>query len=117
MNLNLIRKNNITKKFTELSKKNIDFHVRDILNIACNGKIKILAPKYNSNINILKENNYNLSKIYKEGDIIEAINQPYIIHFMDKNKSWNDLGIYINKYWWNIDKKIILKLLMKRYNG
>ena len=24
---------------------------------------------------------------------------------MDKNKSWNDLGIYINKYWWNIAKK------------
>ena len=25
---------------------------------------------------------------------------------MDKNKPWNDFGIYINKYWWNIDKKI-----------
>ena len=45
MNLKLIRKNNITKKFAELSKKNIDFHVQDILNIICNGKIKILAPK------------------------------------------------------------------------
>ena len=45
MNLKLIRKNNITKIFTELFNKNIDFHVQDILNIACNGKIKILAPK------------------------------------------------------------------------
>ena len=25
---------------------------------------------------------------------------------MDKDKSLNDFGIYINKYWWNIDKKI-----------
>lgn len=45
MNLKLNRKNNITKKFTELSNKNIDFHVQDILNITSNGKIKILAPK------------------------------------------------------------------------
>ena len=105
MNLKLIRKNNLTKKFIELFNKNLDFHVQDILNITCNGKIKILAPKYNSKIKVLKENNYNLLKIYKEGDIIEAINQPYIIHFMDKNKSWNDLRIYIIKYWWNIAKK------------
>ena len=117
MNLKLIRKNNLTKKFIELFNKNLDFHAQDILNIACNGKIKILAPKYNSKIKVLKENNYNLSKIYKEGDIIEAINQPYIIHFMDKNKSWNDLRIYINKYWWNIAKKTpYINNSFNRYN-
>ena len=116
MNLKKIRENNITQKFYELTKNN-DCNSHDILNIACSGKIKILPPKFNSYIWGLKVNEPNLSQIYQKEEILEAINQPYIIHYMDKNKPWSVKGAYNENYWWNIAKKTpYINNLFNRYN-
>ena len=104
MNLKQIRKDNMTNIFIELSKRNYESQDQDVLNIACYGKILTLPPKYNAQVLKLKENNPFLKDLYKEKDIIEAKNSPYIIHYSNKRKPWNSLDIYMEKYWWDIAK-------------
>jgi len=89
MNLKQIRKDNMTLKFLELSKKNYTSQDQDVLNVACYGKIITLPPKFNAMIYRLKENSSLLRDLYKEEDIIEANNSPYIIHYAGKEKPWN----------------------------
>ena len=105
MNLKQIRKDNMTEKFIELSKRNYNSQDQDVLNVACYGKIYTLPPKYNAMVFRLKENSPLLRDLYKEEDIIEANNAPYIIHYSDKKKPWNYIGIYMENYWWDIAKK------------
>lgn len=117
MNLKQIRKDNMTQKFKELVKRNYDSQDQDVLNVACYDKILTLPPKYNAMVLRLKENNPLLRNLYKEKDIIEANNSPYIIHYVDKRKPWNNIGIYMENYWWNIAKKTpFIKTLFNRIN-
>ena len=104
MNLKEIRKENMTQKFIELSKRNYYFQDQDVLNVACFGKILTLPPKYNVQVLALKEHTPLLIKLYGEKDIIEAKNDPYIIHYSNKRKPWNSLRIYMEEYWWSIAK-------------
>lgn len=105
MNLKQIRKDNITQKFINLSKKNYGGQDQDIINVACYGKILTLPPKYNAMVLRLEENNPLLKKIYKEQDIMEAKTAPHIIHYADKKKPWNSCDVYMRKYWWDIFKR------------
>ena len=105
MNLKQIRKDKMTQKFIELSKRNYDSQDQDVLNVACYGKILTLPPKYNVMILRLKEYKLRLKELYEEEDIIAAINAPYIIHYSNKRKPWNDIGINMEEYWWNVAKK------------
>jgi lipopolysaccharide biosynthesis glycosyltransferase len=117
MNLKQIRKDNMTRKFIDLSKKNYDSQDQDVLNVACYGKILTLPPKYNAQVLRLKENNPLLRELYREEDIIEAKNSPFIIHYSNKKKPWNSLGIYMEKYWWNIAKQTpYINILYKKDN-
>ena len=104
INLKQIRKNNMTQKFIELSKKNYYSQDQDVLNVACFGKIIALPPKYNAQVLSLKEINSSLIELYGEKAIIEAKNEPYIIHYSNKRKPWNALNIYMEEYWWAIAK-------------
>ena len=106
MNVKQIRKDNLTKKFIELSKRNYSSQDQDVLNIVCFGKILTLPPKYNAMVFRLIENSPLLRDLYKEEDIIEARESPYIIHYSDKNKPWNSIGIFKENNWWDIAKKI-----------
>ena len=105
INLNQIRKNNMTEKFIELSKKNYSSQDQDVINVACFRKIKIIPPKYNAQIMRLYDNNPLLEELYNKQDIIEAKNSPYIIHYSTEKKPWNSLGIFMESYWWDIAKK------------
>lgn len=105
MNLKQIREDNITEKFIELSRKNYESQDQDVLNVACYGKIVTLPPKYNAMVFRLEENNPLLKDLYSEEDIIEANSDPIIVHYPTKNKPWNFIGIYMEKYWWEIARK------------
>ena len=105
MNLKQIRSDNMTLKFIELTKNNYNSQDQDVLNVACYGKILILPPKYNAMVKTLKENNPLLRNLYTEQEITEAKNSPFIIHYADKFKPWNTIGLYMEKYWWNIAKQ------------
>ena len=117
MNLKKIREDKMTEKFMELLKNNYDSQDQDILNVACFGKIITLPPKYNAMVMRLKENNPLLRELYNEQEINEAKNSPYIIHYADKKKPWNNIGIYMENYWWNIAKKTpYINILFNREN-
>ena len=105
VNLKQIRKDNMTQKFIELPKNNYNLKAEDIINIACYGKIIILPLKFNAMVSILKSFNPLLKNLFKEEDIIEANDSPYIINYSDEKKPWNNIDIYMEKYWWNIAKK------------
>ena len=105
MNLKQIRRDNMTQKFIKLLKRNYSSQDQDVLNVACYGKIITLPPKYNAMIGRLKENSPILRDIYTEEEIIEAKDSPYIIHYSNKNKPWNSIGIFMEKYWWDNAKK------------
>ena len=105
MNLEQIRMDNMTKKFIELSKNNYDFQEQDVLNVACFGKILTLPPKYNFMTKRFKQKNSIIRELYKNEDLSEANKSPYIIHYNDKKKPWNCIGLYMEKYWWEMAKK------------
>ncbi len=105
MNLKQIRMDNMTQKFLELSKKNYDSQEQDILNVACFGKILTLPPKFNLMTKSFKQKNSILRELYKNEDISEANKSPYIIHYNGKKKPWNSIGLYMEKYWWEMAKK------------
>ena len=106
MNLKKIRKDNMTQKFIKLIEKNFSSQDQDILNVACYGKILTLKPKYNSQIvRLIEKNNTYLKDLYERKDINQAKFSPYIIHFSDKKKPWNSVGIYLEKFWLDIAKK------------
>ena len=105
MNLKQIRKDNVIQKFIELSKKNHNLQVQDILNIVCFGKIMKLSQKYNLMVSQLKNNNHPLKNIYKEENFIKTKDSPYIINYFDKKKPWNSIKITMENYWWEIAKK------------
>lgn len=85
--------------------KKLQFPSQDVLNVACYGKILTLLPKYNVPIPRLKDNSPLLRELFSEKDIFEAKNEPYIIHYAGKKKPWNSLGIYLEKFWWDIAKQ------------
>ena len=105
MNLKQIRLDNMTQKFIELSKKKYDSQEQDVLNMTCYGKILILPPKYNLMTKSFKKKNSLLRDLYKDEDISEAYKSPYIIHYNEKKKPWNSIGLYMEKYWWEMAKK------------
>ena len=77
----------MTQKFIELSKNNKNLKTQTIINIACFGKILILPLKYNAMVSILKDFNPLLKYLFKEEDIIEANDSPYIINYSEKKKT------------------------------
>ncbi len=105
VNLKKIREDNMTPRFIELANKNYDSQDQDVLNVACYGKIKTLPPKYNAMIMRLKENNPLLRNLFTEEEIYEAKTNPYIIHYAGQKKPWNNIGVHMENFWWNMAKK------------
>lgn len=113
MNLKQIRQDNMTQKFIDLSKRNYASQDQDVINIACFGKIKTLPPKYNVMTARLFTNDERLKEIYSETEIIEAKNNPIIIHYAAKEKPWNT-EVPLGHYWWKYAIKT--KLFNRTYH-
>ena len=109
-NLKLIRKDNITKKFIELSDNDWPSYDQDVINIVCYGRIKILSPKYNVTVRHLFINDIRLNDLYSKEEIEEAKNNPSIIHYLCEQKPWQGFYKY-STYWW----KVALKTPYKFY--
>ena len=105
MNLDEIRKNNLTPYLLRLSKKNYSSQDQDVINIACYGKIKTLPPVYNVMTMRIKENDERLKELFSENELLEARTNPAIIHYADKIKPWNKREIFMGNYWWKAAKK------------
>ena len=100
MNLEEIRRDNVTQKFVELSKKNYESQDQDVINFACYGKIKLLPLKYNVMSERIRVYGSVLNVLFSEEEIKEAKNNPGIIHYLDKVKPWDACEIFMAGFWW-----------------
>mgnify|MGYP005803247495 CR=1 FL=1 len=83
--------------FLKIKKGNVVHHDQGIINHICNGKIKILEPKYNVMPEIIMYNEkqikklYQLQNYYNDEELKDAKENPVIIHFISKfyNRPWN----------------------------
>lgn len=100
-----IRKKNFVNKFRELSKNKYMFQDMDILNIACQGKIKYLEPDFcfTTFINQLAVEDFEkLTSIWNKESIERAFASG-IVHY-NGNKPWKDFCINFD-IWWEYYRK------------
>ena len=93
-NLEIMKKENITKKFFEFMKNNKDLLKQEdqtIINIVLNGRIGILPPKFGiwdfNNITYLRLHNHYLNytknvSCYKDSELVNGLKNPSIIHYV-----------------------------------
>jgi lipopolysaccharide biosynthesis glycosyltransferase len=115
MNLDLIRQANLTDTFARMSEYGVNgkdpytYPDQDILNIACEGKIKVIDYKYNFGIGVTAlvgiwgEVRDKESFITAKARIDEALNAAVIMHFMGP-KPWNDSELMFANMWWEYAK-------------
>jgi lipopolysaccharide biosynthesis glycosyltransferase len=124
IDLNKIREQNITKKFLDFIKLNINSLIQvdqTVINVVLNGKVGFLPPKFGvwnfiDENDAIRHNNYPKKEFgisaYNEKKIIKAFNNPSILHLI--RKPWrNQTFFYDNNYnrkfydiWWHYAKKI-----------
>ena len=100
-----IRKKNFVNRFRELSKNKYMFQDMDILNIACQGKIKYLEPDFcfTTFINQLAVEDFDtLASIWNKESIERAFASG-IVHY-NGNKPWKDYCINFD-IWWEYYRK------------
>ena len=104
LDLNLLRKNKISKKFEDFmikERKKIDQHDQTIINVVCQDKIGVLPPKYGmwnfaDEKNAIGHNEKQRPHLkYNITEFIEAYYSPAILHY-----TWP-------KPFWGIGRKLI----------
>lgn len=123
MNLAKMRKNNLENGFEQLIKNQYQSQDQDILNKACYGMIRIIPPKYNAMVkyHLLDDNAYKESKALQLSYALKEWNQgrnnPVIIHYADRIKPWDDIGVEYADRWWDIASKLpFFKDIFEKYS-
>ena len=99
-NIKKILEDSINEKFMELSNNKYLYQDQDIINIACNGKIKMLDVKYNFTqlyYRALLEGNIFTKNFYSFENVKES-SKDCIIHYTG-NKPWNSLCLRFEEWW------------------
>lgn len=102
LNLSLIRKMNLVPEFLRRMSLGLPSQDQDVLNGACYGYIRFLPMKFNTMVKYayLPLSGYHNCFTYEE--ILEAWNDPVIIHYADDKKPWDYLDRVFSDYWWNV---------------
>ncbi len=102
MNLRLLREKNKTDCFLKEIPMMSGPLDQDILNACCYGAICALPPEYCIDLHDIEDISWYEKHLPKKAEKIrQAILSPSIIHFSDRFKPWNTLGIQFEKQWWN----------------
>lgn len=115
MNLALMRKDKISEKFIETTKKMqgiIQYQDQDVINIVCQNKIKLMDSIYN----FASEN-----AVYEK----EKLKNAYVIHYTGPKKPWQSKRSKRGKIWrkyhqlsqYVIDRKISVNLFAEEFFG
>lgn len=109
MNLSLMRRDGLSKKFYDTTieyKDKLVYSDQDIINMVCNGKIKLISYKWNVKNILTHESSYikRYCQIYSKHkqDIITAIDKPSIIHYITFEKPWNSYACNLADKWHSI---------------
>lgn len=92
LNVREILQSGVFERFSDLMKMEYSCQDQDIINVAFNGKIKVLNKNFNF-----------MTKYIKPEDIFDERNIK-IIHYADKNKPWNSKNSLLSDYFWSYAK-------------
>ena len=115
LDLDALRKNNITEKFNNFIIKNINKinqHDQTIINVVCQDKIGVLPPKYGmwnfaDEKNAIEHNERQRPHLkYNITEFIEAYYSPAILHYTWPKPFWG-IGrkLIFSKKWWEYANK------------
>ena len=109
MDLNALRKNNISEKFNDFLESNLGNiyqHDQTTINVVCQGKISALPPKYGiwnfkKAKDLLDHNDHQLDFIqYDEKELIISYYNPAIMHYVvGKPFRTNNNPFYYDEWW------------------
>ncbi|MDD3415208.1 MAG: glycosyltransferase [Lachnospiraceae bacterium] len=105
LNLYKMRQDGIAAKFMELIATPFPSQDQDIINRVCYGKIKLLPFTYNVMTKYATWSIEQYGKCIQQEELIDAWNNPQIIHYADKVKPWNNPNAVFSDYWWKICKE------------
>lgn len=106
MDLAKFRKEDLEKKFVQLSDNGYSSEDQDVINIACYGQIKCIPLKYNLMSKYFSQEREEckpddiITKVFSRQEIAEALSHPVIVHYASKIKPWNDPKTALASYWW-----------------
>lgn len=99
MNLAEIRKQNATKRFMALINEKFDSQDQDIINVVCQGKIKLLPFRFNVMTKYYRWKQFDFNGLIQPGELMIGKQSPAIIHYADKIKPWNNIHSPYAKEW------------------
>ena len=121
MNLDEMRKNDLMSDFKREIDSGFANGDQDILNKVCFGRTRLIhfkfnvMTKYNVCDNKEYDNNKWLKRIISKGEWDAGRKNPTIIHYADRKKPWNDLGVDFADVWWNTAAKLPLEIRKRLY--
>lgn len=100
LNLEEMRKHDLASMFMDYLKYDMECQDQDIINSCCYGKIKILPFRYNVMTKYAEWGLADYKGCYSKIELIDAWNNPCIIHYADRIKPWNLVGSCMGEFWW-----------------
>lgn len=100
LNLEEMRKYDLADQFMDYLKYDMECQDQDIINSCCYGKIVILPFRYNVMTKYAGWELKDYQGVFSETELIDAWNNPYIIHYADRTKPWNVPECCMGEFWW-----------------
>lgn len=106
MNLEKMRNDQMEEKFIELCSNNYQHQDQDVLNVACYNKIKHLPMCYNLPATYFRMETGKLlyapqvEMSLPEKEILFQLRNKKIIHYMWKNRPWENRNVFLGEVWW-----------------
>lgn len=100
LNLDEMRKFDLADKFMDYLKYDMECQDQDIINSCCYGKIAILPFQYNVMTKYGEWTLENYKGCFPEDELIDAWNNPSIIHYADRIKPWDSPDCCMGEFWW-----------------
>lgn len=100
MNLAQMRLDNLKEKLIAEARNTYKLMDQDVLNICCRGKVIYLPLKYNFFAAYYQNGNFLKGTRYSEEEIMEAEENPIIIHYASAFKPWVNVAYDKEGLWW-----------------
>lgn len=105
MNLDEMRKHDLTDKFIDYLKYDMESQDQDIINSCCYGKITFLPFQYNVMTKYSGWSLENYKGCFSDAELVDAWNNPLIIHYADRTKPWNVPECCMGELWCEVCRK------------
>lgn len=108
-NLRKIREDRMDTVFIDAIKDGYRFMDQDILNKFCIGRIMHIPLRFNLFSEYYLRVSAMKNTMFERAELIEAQDNPAIIHYPGVYKPWHTRRLKVNKLWWEYAKEILTK--------